>query len=293
MDTTKDLAQFKKSVIVFKDGDIPAKGQRSTGKISTDKTLHGVYFKLTDASSVGLTESVIADEVDAVVLRAEGKVIREVTATQILDLYQHYKNDMGIHTVAGVIPVEFAESAFDLKQLNNQYAIGMQYKGKPMTLTYEIRYKSPATLTAVKCEVRAIVDERVQEFGLHKRIISHTRTFTGTGNVELTDLPLGDGKSSLLAYHIVLGSGVISEVTVKGDDVVYDQLPREMLELMLNDAGRKAQDGYFHVPFNLDNDPRSMQAIGPGTAYWLVKPYWSTTPGGSFTIIEERIHNGL
>lgn len=288
----KDLNQFKKRVLVFSDGDTPAAGGRSTGKIETRKTIHGIYFLITDAG-VGLTEAEMNTDVGSVIIRANGIVIRELTMQQIIDLYQHYKNDMGAHTVDGILPIEFSDSAFDLSVLNNAYAIGMLKNGQPVALTYEINYKA-GLAKADKVEVRAIVDDREMEFGLHKRIIPHTRSFASTGTQDITDLPKGDGTSSLLAYHIVTGAGTITKITVKeGSDEVYNQLPVQLLNVMLNDAGRKAQSGYFHIPFNLDNDPRSKQPLGPATAHWLVQPYWSVSPAGSYTIIEEREYAGL
>ena len=289
MDPIKDLNQFKKRVLIFSNVNDIAAGGRSTGKIETNKTLHGIAF-VCRGSGTGLTRAQIIADLSSVIIRAEGKVIRELTVTQILDLYKHYNDDKGAFTVEGILPVEFAQNAMDLAQLNNDYAIGMMRNGKPMTLTYEINYDATIT-TLDEIEVRAIVDDRVQEFGKHTRIIPHTRTFSSTGAQDITDPSKGDGSSAMLAYHFVLGSGVISQITAKeGTQEVYDQLPRELLELMLNNSGRKVQSGYFHVPFNLDNDPRSKQPLGPMTPSWLLQPNWSTSPAGSYTILEEREH---
>ena len=290
--SVKDVRQFKKRVLIFSNVNDLAAGGRSTGKIETVHTLHGIAFICT-GTGTGLTRAQILADITSVIIRAEGKVIRELTVTQILDLYKHYNDDKGAFTVEGILPIEFAQNAMDLAQLNNNYAIGMVRNGKPMTLTYEINYDATIT-TLDKIEVRAIVDDRVQEFRTHVRITPHTRSFSSTGEQDITDLPKGDGNSALLGYHFVLGSGVISQITVKeGTMEVYDQLPRELLELMLNNSGRKVQSGYFHIPFNLDNDPRSKQPIGPMTPSWLLQPNWSTTPGGSYTILEEREHAGL
>lgn len=288
-----DVNQFRKRVLIFSNVSNIVKGSRSTGKIETRKTIHGICF-VASGSGTPLTRAQFLTDIGSVVIRAEGIVLREMTAQQILDLYKHYNDDMGAFTVEGVLPILFADNVFDLAQVNNEYALGMLIGGKPVTLTYEINYLSPASLTVDAIQVRAIVDDREREIGLHKRIIPHTRSFSSTGNQDITDLPKGDGTSSLLAYHIVLGSGVVSQITVKdGSSELYNQLPRPMLELMLNNSGRKVQSGYFHIPFNLDNDIRSKYPLGPSNAHWLVQPYWSTTPGGSYTILEEREHLGL
>lgn len=288
----KDVNQFRKRILTFSDVTGIAGGGRSTGKIETRKTIHGIAFICTDGGVEETRAHIIAD-INTIIIRAEGKVIRELTAAQILDLYKHYHDDDGAYTSRGVILIEFAQSAFDLAQMNNEYAIGMLRNGKPLTLTYEINYKSSVT-TIDRIQVQAVVDDREREFGIHTRITPHTRSFASTGAQDITDLPKGDGSSSLLAYHFVLGSGVISAITVKeGTDEVYASTPAAMIDILLNNAGRKLQSGYFHVPFNLDNDPRSLQPLGPNTAHWLVQPNWSTSPGGSYTILEERVHNQL
>jgi hypothetical protein len=290
-----DLNQFKKRVLVFSDVSGIASGGRSTGKIETRKTVHALAFHMTDGG-VNLARADFLTDIGSVVIRADGIVIRELTAQQLLDLYKHYFDDSVAFTPAGILLIPFAQSAFDLAQINNEYALGMLRNGKPLTLTYEINYKV-ATLKVDKIQVRAIVDDREREFGLHTRITPHTRSFGSTGVQDITDLPKGDGSSSLLAYHIVLPgtAGTISEITVKeGSNEVYNQVSKELLELLMNGAGRKAQTGYFHIPFNLDNDPRSKQYLSPATAHWLVQPNWSVAPNPtSFTILEEREHAGF
>jgi hypothetical protein len=292
-DPINDLAQFRKRILVASDVANVSAGARCSGAIGTRKTLHGLYFDCRTAGGVALTEAQIAADVLSVVIRVNGVVIRDLTSQEILDLYQHYKNDMGLHTVAGIIPIEFAESAFDLSQINGAYAMGMMLNGKPVVLTYEIVLANPLAQLA-SMRVRLLVDDREMEFGLHKRIIRHVRTFNATGNQDITDLPKGDGSSSLLAYHFITGAGTIQSITVKdGDQDVYNQVQSNLMDLMINDSKRKAQAGYFHVPFNLDNDPRSKQAIGPQTANWLVQPNWSVSPAGNYTILEEREHSKL
>lgn len=290
--TINDLSQFKKRVIRFSDVTGIAGGGQSTGKIPTNKTVHALLFVCTDGGVEETRAHMIAD-ISTVVIRAEGTVLAELTATQLLDLYKHYHDDDVAYTPRGVLPVPFAQNAFDLSVLNNEYAIGMMHNGQPMTLTYEINYQAAVT-TIDRIQVMALVDDRVREFGTHVRIKPHVRAFTSTGNQDITDLPVGDGSSSLLGYHFVLGDGVISKMSVKdGDRDIYDETPAAVIDLMLNNAGRKLQSGYCHVPFNLDNDPRSVQPLGPQTANWLVQPYWSTTPDGSYTILEERVHTKL
>lgn len=287
-----DLRQFRKRILTFSDVTGITGGGRSTGKIETRKTIHGLAFVCTDGGVEETRAHIIAD-IDTIIIRADGIVLRELTATQILDLYKHYHDDKVAYTSRGVILIEFAQSAFDLAQMNNEFAIGMLRNGKPMSLTYEVNYQAAVT-TIDRIQVQAVVDDREREFGLHTRITQHTRSFASTGAQDITDLPKGDGTSSLLAYHFVLGNGVISKITVKeGSDEVYSNTPSALVDLMLNNSGRKLQSGYFHVPFNLDNDPRSVQPLGPNTAHWLVQPYWSTTPNGSYTIIEERVHSQL
>ncbi len=290
--SVKDLRQFKKRVLTFSDVGVTA-GAKKTGNIPTTKTIHDLVFICKSSGGTGLTRSQFIADIASVVVRAGGTVIRELTVTQILDMYKHYQDDKVAFTPEGILPIQFASNAFDLSQLNNDHAIGMILNGKPMNLTYEIIYKATVT-TCASVEVRAIVDDRVQDFGRHTRIRPHTRSFSSTGIQDIADMPVGGADSVLLAYHFVLGSGVIKEITVsESQREVYNQVPRELMDYMLNNAGRKAQSGYFHLPFNLDNDPRSVQVLGPNTSNWLIQPNWSTTPDGSYTILEEALHTQL
>jgi hypothetical protein len=292
-DAITDLRQFSKRILVGSySGTIAASG-KLTGRIETSKTLHAICFVGRKAGPAGQTAANWDTDVGLITIKANGITIREATAKQFLDLYKHYNDDMGAFTVEGVLPITFAQSAFDLAQLNNAYGFGMLQNGKPITLTFEIQLKAGLT-TLTSLEVRAIVDDREQELGLHTRLLTHTRSFASTGYQDLTDMPKGDGTSSLLAYHFVLGNGVISKFIVKEGAVDrYNTLDRELLEWWLNTIGRKVQSGYCHLPFNTDNDPRSKQYLGPTTDNWLVQPYWSTTPNGAYTILEEREHSKL
>lgn len=294
IEAIKDERQFIKRVEVFSDVQNISAGDRSTGKIETKSSIHAIAFVCTDGG-VAVDRAKILTDIDTIVIRAEGKVIREMTATQILDLYKYNRDDMVAFTNAGIIMVEFSHGNYDLAQLNNEYALGMLNPKNPnnaITLTYEINYKAGLTYVD-RIEVRAIVDDRQRVFGRHIRITPHTRDFASTGNQDITDLPKDVGSKKLLEYHFVLGDGAISEITIKqGSKEVYDQLPKTLLEQMLNNSGFKVQSGYFHVPFNLDNDPRGGLVLTSGDQ-WLVKPYWSTTPDGSYTILEVSEHYGL
>jgi len=289
----EDNRQFTRRCLVHSDVTGIAAGQRCTGTIGTRKTLHAVYFETLTGAGVGLSEVQAAAEVLNIVIRANGVPIRDVMASEVLDLYQHYKNDMGLHTVNGIIPIEFADCRFDMSQMNAGYGMGMiGPDGKPVVLTYEITLAA-AIPNLSRIRVRLVVDDREMPFALHKRILRHTRTFgAGPGTQDITDLPKGDGTSSLLAYHVILPAGSsIASITVKDGDIdVYNDLPSSLMDVLINDAGRKTQAGYFHIPFDLANDPRAKQLIGPQTANWLVQPNWLVGPNGNFTILEEREH---
>lgn len=289
--------QFNTRFVAFSDVSGIAKGANPKAKIETRKTIHSIDFYCSGAGTA-LTRAQMLTDIDKIIIKADSVVIREYTVQQLLDLYKHYNDDLGAWTTEGVLRIPFKQPNQDLEQIANDYAIGMlKQMGSDETidLQYEITFKSPTTLTVDSIEVGAWVDDREIEFGRHIRIIPRYRKFDSTGTQDITDLPKGEAGTILKGYHFVLGSGVINKITVmNGEKSIYNGIRRENLEMRLNESNRKPQSGYFHLPFDLSNDPRSGVPMGSHVEYWLVQPNWTTSPGSSsYTILEEREHQGL
>ncbi len=290
MNDVTDIRQFRPKLITFSDVANVGIGT-TTGEINTAKSIHELQFIARTSAGVGLTRSEIIADITSIKIFANGVILRDMTATELLDYYKFYHDAKGAHTVAGVIPIEFTRPFMDLRSLSNDLALGM----KGVNLTYEIAIKAVAVLDSI--EVRAIVDDRIMPLGRHIRVIPINRSVAATGQKDWSTLPT-QGKTfrKLLAYHVVLDSGVISELNVikNNEEVIFQQASKETIALLLNSAGRKAQSGYFHIPFDLGNDPRAGENLGSDTAAWLVQPTFTTKPTGeNARILDEYMTDGL
>jgi len=289
-----DIRQFRPKILTFSDVPNIAVGTTS-GRIDTKKSIHELHFIARTAAGVGLTRTQILADITSIKIMANGIVIRDLTVTEILDLYKHYNDSMGALTVAGVIPVPFTRR-LDLRQFSNDLVFGMVDKqGRQVNLTYEIAIAGVAQLAQM--QVRAIVDDRVMDVGPHIRIIPAREQVSSTGQKDWSTLPKdAPGGRKLLAYHVVLDSGVIStvDVTKNNEEVLMQGATKEALDLLLRTAGRTAQSGYLHLPFDLANDPRGGEVLGSAVASWLVQPTFTTAPtGGVAKILDEYITDGL
>jgi hypothetical protein len=275
-----------------------AKGAKDTGIITLKNNVHAIHFFLT-AAGVGATRAEIGTDVGSIIIRYQGKQIFEATGTQILDLFKHKFDSQGALTTAGVISVRFSRKDLPLAGQNGNYALGMldMSLGKPMdeapaaVLTYELNWLSPAALTIDAGSVFTEYDELpYRPIGAHVRTVTHNRSFTGTGNQDITDLPIKD-VAGILAYHFVNGN--VGKISVKRDNTdIYRDLPMAVHELAQREAGRTKQSGYSHVCFDLQNDIASVAPLA-GVSNWLVQPNWTVSPAGSYTILAEQLHVGI
>lgn len=270
------------------------KGVKSTGKISMKNNIHAIHFFLT-AAGTGATRAEVGTDVGNIIIRYQGKQIFEATATQVLDLFKHKHDSKGALTTAGVVTIRFSRKDLPLAGQNGNYALGMidmrNGVAEAAVLTYEINWLSPVALTIDAGQVFTEFDELPQrEIGAHVRVMTYTRSFSSTGNQDITDLPT-KGVAGILAYHIVNGN--VSKISVKRDNTdIYRDLPIGIHQLAQREAGRTAQSGYTHICFDLQNDVASVAPLA-GVSNWLVQPYWSVSPAGSYSILAEQLHVGI
>lgn len=266
----------------------------STCNIETTRNIHSIMLDCRDAG-VALTEAQIKADVDLVEIRYNGVLIVDLTATQLIDLQSYYLDKIAAVTLAGQLVIPFTRMTLPVAGLNRQYALGMiSADGKPSNLTVKVKYK--ATVTNLdELHVHYEYDLFPPEvLGLHCRMLRHTKTFSATGTLDIVDLPRL-GRKAVLAYHIVDGTGTISDVTVKHNNFdVFEATPMDLLNWRGHRGGRIPQSGYFHIDFATFNDFASGLPLGELCNNLLLRPNWPTTgPGGAFSIIEEAVCNGL
>lgn len=271
-----------------------AAGAKITGKIETLNNIHGLYFYLTGSGTALTYAQIVADVLD-VRVRLNGELIVEATGEQLLDLYKYHRDALEAHTVAGVLPILFTRQHLPVAGHNTAFALGMLGEdGKSHNvLTYELNFKT-VSITADSGEVVYEHDHLAPaKLGLHVRLLRHDRTFSATGYQDITDLPKDKEGVDILAYHVAKGGITKLTVKVNGRDL-YEETPYEVIKQELHRSGRIAQTDYTHIAFDTKNDLASMLRSGPGNIVdLLVKPYWGTSPAGSFQILAEEVHNGL
>lgn len=265
-----------------------------TCKIETTRNVHAIILDC-DGGGVPLTEAQMKAELGAIEVRYNGVPIVELTATQLIDLQSYYLDKTAAIALAGQLVIPFTRFNLPVAALNRQYALGMvSADGKAANLT--VKVKCGSTLTNLSgLRVHYEYDLMPTEpLGLHVRLLSHTRTFSSTGTLDIVDLPRA-GRQGVLAYHLVDGTGTIQDFQVKHNNFdVLETTPYNVLNWRAHRAGRVPQSGYWHLDFALQNDFANGLPMGDNCHSLLVKPNWPTTgPGGAFTILEEAVCNGL
>lgn len=273
----------------------PAASALITHKVGTTRNLHALYLRF-HASGTDLTEAQIKNDIGQIIVRMNGTQLVNITATQLCDLQSYYRDKFSTGFIAGALRIPCSRQNLPLAGLNRSFAWGMvDADGKPNNLTLEIACTA-ALATADTCEVYYEYDLFPQEeIGAHVRILSHNDTFASTGNYDIVNLPV-KGRNAILAYHIVDGTGTITEVTVKQDefDVFGEAIPICILKDRDQAGGCIPQTGYWHINFAVQNDLANGLPAGNAATGILVRPNWPATgPGGAFTIIEECVVIGL
>jgi hypothetical protein len=272
----------------------PAASALLTHKVLTTRNVHALYLRF-HASGTDLTEAQIKTDIGQIIVRLNGVEIVNITATRLADLLSYYRDKVSAAFISGCLRVPFSRQNLPLAGLNRAFALGMIDKdGKPNNLTVEITCNA-GLVTADTCEVFYEFDLfPPEEVGAHVRILTHNDTFSSTGYLDITNLPV-KGRNAILAYHIVDATGTITDVTVKLDEFdVFAQTPVCVLRDRQHNAGCIRQTGYWHLNFAAQNDLANGLPVGEAASGIMVRPNWPATgPGGAFAIIEECVVNGL
>lgn len=265
-----------------------------TTKIATTRNVHSIILDCDDGGTP-LTEAQMKADLGAIEVRYNGVLIFDATATQLIDWQSYYLDKTQTITLAGQLVIPFTRMNLPVAGLNRQYALGMiSPDGKEANLTVKVKCGSTVTnLDGLTVYYEYDLMEP-EPLGLHVRLLSHTRTFSSTGTLDIVDLPI-KGRQGVLAYHICDDTGTIHDIQVKHNNFdVLESVPYNLLNWRAHRAGRVPQTNYWHVDFALQNDYANGLPLGDKCHSLLLKPNWpSTGPGGSFTILEEAVCNGL
>lgn len=286
-------------IVTRKEADVIgtfSANKKLTGAIETRSNVHAVHFYFKTAAGAACTRAEIIADIDDIVLKINGQVICEASATQLLDLFKYHADSKSVLTTAGCVSRYFTRHDLALAGLNRGFALGMLGPDGlgHNTLTYEINTQSSVT-TVNSCEVYFDHDTLAPEpLGNHVRLLRYNETFTTTGLQEVTDLPKDKQGVGLLAYHVHTATGVMDKLSLKfnGTDR-YENVNVNVMKLQQYKAGRTPQSNYYHIPLDLANDITAVQPLGPNNVTSLrFIPNWTTAPNG-YEILAEEIHNGV
>lgn len=274
-------------------GDVPnvAASGFGTGTINIKKTVQALRFRFLAAAGAPLTRAQLITDVASIRVLMSGTPIVDLTATQILDLYKYYLDSkVALAAPLGDLVIPFSRWSLPVWGLNRAFGLGMVRKNGMgyHNLAYEVTFTA-GLATAASGQVHVEHDLYKEEpLGYHVRRLRTTRSFAGTGEQVIDDLPRTP--FGVLAYHFDLTAGTLATITcIKDGDLVYDQTPYDTIVVKAKEAGRTAQAAMASIPFDLANDLNGYEELGQGVREWNVKPNWSVAPGAGYFIVSEEI----
>lgn len=130
-------------------------------------------------------------------------------------------------------------------------------------------------------------------FGFHRRLLSHSRTYSVTGDFEDVNLPVFGAKpnAGYLAIHIPDSSSRLVKVNLEVNTFpVFRDLHPDVLHCVQREDRRVPQTGYRHLAFDLADVGNAHLNLGGATDFNLKM----TTSGGAIgavDVITETVHN--
>jgi len=264
----------------------------ASGVIPIKKTVQSIHFRFLSSGSVVLTRAQLITDIASVRILMSGTPIVDLTATQILNLYKYYLDQNGeLSAPLGELVIPFNRWNLPVWGLNRAFGLGMIRKsGGYHTLSYEISYTAGLT-TAASCQVYVMHDvEKEEPLGFHVRAQRSTRSFAGTGEQAIEDLPTAC--VGVLGYHFDT-SAMASFSVVKDGDIVFDQVPCDTMNVAARAAGRTGVSAQSHIAFDLTNDVNGFEPLGRNIREWSVKPNWSSAPGTGYGIVRLEIYDDI
>jgi len=292
-----EALQFQNTQIgTAKDLSPIGASNRATGSIETMRTIHWIHLNCLSAAGVGLTRAQMITDIASITVKMNGvPLVNGISVTELLDLYKYWFDSKVAYTPVGNLSIPCVRNNLPVAGFNRAFGWGMKAPGGGQnSLTIEI-VQTAGLVTLSQVEVYYEYDLFPPEpLGQHVRLTPYTRSFTGTGILDITDLPK-EKAEAVLAYHFHDTAGTMTSIEVIHNNVqVFERVPMDVLNIRAHRAGRTRQANYFHVDFAVQNDLANGLPMGVGTCWQLaLRPSYSVTPGGAFTIIEEGVYNGL
>ena len=253
----------------------------------------GLMLRFLDSSGDEVAVATLKTEIDNITVRINGQeIIDHVGIEHLFALEQFYMSCDGFTNQAGVLGIPFYPMEYIEEAPRVPFYIGM---GDVTTFQIAITCATITTVSAIECY--SLIGNNPSSAGKSKGLGSHIRlkqmgvNFSGTGDNEITSLPINPsmGYRALHLYHT---SGVMQKATVKINQVnVRDNTPREVIQYDNIAKRRQNQTSYESICFNLDNQLGSFRPM-KDVSDFRITPYWSSAvSGANYTMIREEIHN--
>jgi hypothetical protein len=266
-----------------------ANGAFLTADIPNRGTHYGVFLRGRTAAGVLLTPAQLNADIDLITLRINGEPKIELTCTEALMLQQHYGAADSADNVNGIVPIPLHPRNLATWQEKRALAWGMK---DVRSFTIEINLAA-ALAQLSSLELWTLSSDEERNLGTHVLVRRFGQNYASTGEHEITSL-LKD--TAEIAYKSLFinkpGASTITAVSVKADGVlVYDRVPEELNQVIIEDGKQQVQTGYYPVCFDSNGDLSGMLSMA-GIKDFRPQVTWATAAPNSYMIIAE-IYAGL
>jgi hypothetical protein len=278
-------------------GNVPSVAVSAVNRRQLDigNNIHALQFHALSAAGVPLTRAQLIADIASIQIFLNSELIYDRTTTEALDDYlRDYSKFGALAAPLGVLDCPFVDRALPVYEQMRGGALGMLKKGstpeKPQwnTLTYVLTMNAVVVTTA-QIEIRAICDTRDPEAtGMHIRRLRTTGDIAAVGMNHVNRL--SRDMYGINAYHITLGAGNISYITVKKDNryPLYN-VHQDTMATLMDLAGKTPVATYQTILFNLTNDLNGCERLRDAVVDWDLQLTTTAAPGAQATILTEEV----
>jgi hypothetical protein len=261
---------------------------------NTGGVIHAFGFDFRKAAAAVMTEAEIEADVGNLLIKVDGEPKIEMTAAQAFDILRYRTSQYNVFTPSSVLMV-YVNGLGMFERVIDRSALAWGTK-KIGSITCEITVSAVATLSTIDPFMLVEPDPN-RTLGRHY-CVRKLADYAAAVGVQQVDkkLPFGQNDINLQAvhFHQGAGAGVFTDVTIKAssgrgvDNEIYPALKLAQHNLLLQNHKRTPQTGWFHVDFNLINDPLGGIPLGPLTNL-RADITWATNAPLAYSILCEEV----
>lgn len=263
-----------------------ANGAVATAEIPARGTHYGIFLYARTSAGVALTAAQMKADIGDIIIRVNGEQKLELSATQLLELQKYYGDAEVAGNISGVIPIFLYPRNLATWIEKALFAYGM---ANVDSFTIDIKLASSlAQLSTL--DLWTYSTDEVRNLGQHIVFRRFPQNFAATGLQEISTLVKEGDDVAYKSLHIEIpGSSVIDYVTLKVDgNLVHDQVPVGLNNVLGEDGKRKEQSGYYTIALDKINDLSGMLSM-QDVKDFRQQINWLTAAPNNFNIIAEMI----